>query len=321
MSDPSKILNSTELLVEEATRRGISTTSFSDIDPNVHVFELNGHREPIYFTRTDHGGAATHRLTNNKIICTRILRQAGYPVPEDLITNDLAEAEDFLTRHQQVVVKPISNTGGSGITTDVTTPAQLKDSFEEARDLSYIRNVERKAIVQQFVPGDDFRVLVIDMTHIFSIQRIPAHVIGDGKLSVEQLTAKYNKQRIPACHIKLERTAKRLLQQQDLSPTSIPALEQHVRLSGVANFHAGGRLHDATDIIGPTVKQMAIAIAKYFNSPIIGIDFISPDIANQPGYIIELNSTPDLTIHHTPDQGESRDATGAVIDMLFPETA
>ena len=136
MSDPSKILNSTELLVEEATRRGISTTSFSDIDQNVHVFELNGHREPIHFTRTDHGGAATHRLTNNKIICTRILRQAGYPVPEDLITNDLAEAEDFLKRHQQVVVKPISNTGGSGITTDVTTPAQLKDSFEEAREVA-----------------------------------------------------------------------------------------------------------------------------------------------------------------------------------------
>lgn len=320
MNIPSTELNSTELLVNEAKRRGLTVSSFPDADPNLHIFEYQGHREPIFFTRTDHIGAATHRITTNKIITTRILRQAGYPVPADLITNDPIAAANFLTKHKHVVVKPISNTGGSGITTDITTNALLKKSFKEARDLSYTKNRGRQAIIQQFVPGDDYRVLVVGMTQTFCIHRIPAHVVGDGRQSVTQLVAKWNKQRKPECRIKLAATATRLLKKQHLSIESIPAMDMHVRLAGVANFHAGGSLHDATDVIGANVIQMAKDIAKHFNSPLVGIDFISTDITMQPGYVIELNSTPDLTIHHTPDQGKSRDVTGAVLDMLFPET-
>jgi len=218
------------------------------------------------------------------------------------------------------VVKPISNTGGTGISTDVTTVALLKKSFAEARDLSNTKNANRQAIVQQHISGEDYRVLVIDQTQMYAIQRIPAHVVGDGRHSITELTISWNKTRKSVNHIKLEDTARRLLKQQGMTLSSIPATDKHVRLAGVANFHAGGTLRDATDLIGPTVKKMALDVAQYFNLPLVGIDFISNDIANDPGVIIELNSTPDLTIHHTPDHGQSRDVTAAIIDMLFPET-
>ena len=313
--------SSTTLLINEAKRRNIAVISFPDIDPNTIILELGSHREPIYFSRTDHNGTVSSKITNNKILTTSILRHANFLVPDDIITDDIKEAETFLAKHNQVVVKPIGNTGGTGITTDVTSTSQLHKAFELARDLSFVKNKKRRAIFQQFVPGDDYRILVIGKRHIFSIQRIPAEVIGDGKLSVSELVNQWNLQRKSECGIQIDDIAQRLLQQQNLSLLDIPQNNQQVRLAGVANYHSGGSLHDATHLLGEEVKQIAIEVANYINLDVVGIDFISPDITNTPGHIIELNSTPDLTIHHVPDKGQPRNATGAVIDCLFPETA
>lgn len=313
--------NSTELLVNEAKRRGITVIDFPDSDQDTFIFELNGHREPICFSRTDYNGTVTNRITNNKFITAALLRRGGFPVPDDLITNEITEAETFLNKHKHVVAKPISNTGGTGITTDVTTPELLRESFKLARDLSFIKNDERKAVFQQFVAGQDYRVLVINKQHTYSIHRIPAHVIGDGIHTVTQLAKQTNIHRKPECQIELNTKAERQLRQQSLTFTSVPKINQHVRLAGVANYHSGGTLSDATDVISQTVKLLAIEVAKYFKLAIVGIDFISEDITKTPGYIIELNATPDLTIHHFPDEGQPRDPAAAVLDFLFPETA
>jgi cyanophycin synthetase len=100
----------------------------------------------------------------------------------------------------------------------------------------------------------------------------------------------------------------------------VPPDGQTVRLERVANYHAGGNLLDVTDELHPSVQATARAVAKYFNVGIIGVDCISPNIAETMGAIIEINATPAITIHHFPDQGQPRNAAAAIIDMLFPET-
>lgn len=315
--------SSLKVLIREAERRGIESQSFPTITNKIIMLVLDQHRESLFMSRPDLQGSVTKIIFDNKMLTTAILRRAGFPVPNDIITNDVSLAGAFLTEHQRLVVKPISNTGGLGITTDVTTISQLEPAFELARQHSNDTDItedQDKVLCQQFVAGEDYRILVVDQQHVFAIHRLPAHVIGDGVKTVAALVQEWNVTRKAGCYIRHDSIADKLLTQVNLHWQSVPQDQQHVRLAGVANYHSGGRLHDATDTIGPAARKMAIEVARYFRTPIVGIDFLATSIATDPGYIIELNGTPDITIHHTPDQGTPRNVAGVMIDMLFPET-
>lgn len=313
--------SSTVLLVRESERRSITATSFKDIDPSTVLLEYQDHRELIYFSRTDRQGSVTNKVFENKMLTTELLRRAGFPVPAEIQTDTMAAAEAFMREYKTVVVKPLGNTGGTGITTGITTRDELEPAFERALNNSNIIEEQQRAIVQQHVAGDDCRVLVIAQQHLFAIQRIPAHVIGDGQHTISELVQQWNDTRKPECQIKLGVETDELLTKQQLALSDIPATGQHVLLAYVANYHAGGQLYDVTETISEDMQQTALAIARYFHIDIVGVDFISSDITSGAGIVIELNGTPDLTIHHEPDQGSPRDVASRVIDMLFPETA
>lgn len=312
---------STQILIDISVQRGIDVIRFLDIDVSVALLEYQGHRELIYFSRTDHHGSVTLKILENKGMTTALLRRGGFPVPEEILTADLAAAEKFLAQHRQCVVKPLGNTGGIGITTGITTRQELARAFARAVASSLIKEEPQRAIVQQHAAGDDCRVLVVGQQHLFAIQRLPASVTGDGEHTISELVAAWNVKRKEECRIQLNEAAHELLAKLQLTVASVPELQQRVQLAYVSNYHAGGRLRDATDELGDEIRSQALAIARYFDIPVVGIDFMSPDIRRTAGVVIELNGTPDLTIHHVPDEGSARDAGGAVIDMLFPETA
>lgn len=313
--------NTTDVLTKEAERRGITPVFFPDIDPKTTLFEYKGHREYLFFSRTDHHGAVTLRIFENKSMTTTLLKRGGFPVPAEILTADLDEAKAFLATYQRVVVKPLSNTGGIAITTDIRSEEQLARAFDRARDRSNLSDVARRAVFQQHVDGRDYRVLVVNQQHTFVIERIPAHVVGDGVHTITELVATWNATRKPECRVRLDELTQELLHDQDLTLSDVPSPAKHVLLAYVANYHSGGQLRDATDELGEAAREIALNVARYFDVPLVGVDFISPDIATTPGYIIELNGTPDITIHHFPDEGQGRDVSAAVIDMLFPETA
>lgn len=311
--------SSTDFLVAEARRRGIVVVA-APVDRNLVQLELGDHRERLYFSSTDRLGAATRRAFEDKIFTTNLLRRAGFPVPEEILTDSLAEAARWLRERGRVAVKPLSNTGGAGITTGVATEDLLAAAFERAQTASTTPDEKRRAIIQEHVEGKDCRVLVVNQQQVFAIERVPAHVIGDGRQTILALVEVWNATRLPECGIQLNEAANELLAAQGLATGDVPKEGQRVRLAYVSNYHAGGSLRDVTDELGEKIVAMARSVAKYFKVPIVGIDFITPSPSVDPGVIIELNGTPDITIHHKPDEGMPRDAAAAVIDMLFPET-
>lgn len=314
------INSSTMLLAEEGQRRNIEPIFFKDIDPSIMLLEYQDHRELVYFSRTNRQGAVTNKVFENKILTTAMLRRGGFPVPAEIQTDDIAAAEQFMAQHEAVVVKPLGNTGGIGITTGITTAAELAPAFERALNNSNIKEDYQRAIVQQHLSGEDCRVLVVNQQHLFAIERIPAHVVGDGQHTIDELVTLWNDTRKTECRIKLGAETEELLIKQQLALDSVPAANQRVLLAYVSNYHAGGQLRDVTDALGKEIRETALAIARYFDSSLVGIDFMTPDVAHSAGMVIELNGTPDLTIHHEPDEGKPRNVAGCVIDMLFPET-
>ena len=100
------------------------------------------------------------------------------------------------------------------------------------------------------------------------------------------------------------------------------APDQILYLRKTANLSTGGTAVDVTDIVHPDIRAMAIRAASAIGLDVCGVDFLSEDISQSyrthGGGICEINAAPGFRMHVQPSEGTSRDAGGAVIDMLFP---
>lgn len=314
-----KIDSSLDIIVREAKRRGIEVMSFPDVNPGVVRLTYRGHPEFVYYSSTNQLGRVTFKIFVQKPVASAWLREGGFPVPEEIFTDDLDEIRNFLKQHERIVIKPFDSVWGQGVTPGLTQAAELKAAVELAQSFNASKH-EKRVVCQRHVTGEEFRILVIDQKNVFAVRRIPAHVMGDGIHTIKRLIGRWNGKVAPARVIEVTEGIGKILDEQGMNLESVPKEGQQVFLMRVANAHAGGTVHDATDLIGGAAKQTAIEVAKYFDVPVVGVDCISPDIAKEIGFIIELNSTPDLTLHHFPTVGEPRNPARALVDMLFPET-
>ena len=72
--------------------------------------------------------------------------------------------------------KPLDGNHGKGASINVKTDEAALAAFE------YAKNYSRKIIIERFITGYDFRVLVIDHKMVAAALRVPAHVIGNVKI-------------------------------------------------------------------------------------------------------------------------------------------
>lgn len=308
----------TQPIIDEAIRRGIKVKGFGNTLQSYAHLQFGKHEEFIKRAGTNRTGYATGEIFRDKYLSTLILKQLDLKVPQTLLSDSETEIAAFLKKHKMIVIKPNDSYGGKGVTVNITQRKQIAPAIKEA--LKYSQR-KKHVLVQKQVKGEDCRVLVINKKHLFAIKRVPAHIIGDGEHTVEQLIEEWNKQ-VPVANrkIKLQIEAKRLLRAQKLTPKKIPALGQVVQLGVLANSHKGGISVDMTTKLAPEVKRVSKRLAKYFDADVLGVDFFSSDITKRPGYIIELAADPGLTIHHNPTIGKPRNVAAKIVDMLFPET-
>ena len=313
-----KVDSSTGLLLKEAARRNITAVGFPKISPNVFILELGDHREPMYYTSTDKLGHVTFKIFLNKALTDAILLRAVFPAPASLSTDKTADIEAFLAQHQRIVIKPKNSVWGQGVTPGLTAAADIPAALDLAQ--SFNGHGAKKVICQEHIDGDEYRLLVVGMEQVLVVHRIPAHVLGDGVSTTHELIDHWNETVQDDRKIVITKQVEALLKSQQQSVDSVPKKDERILLKLVANAHAGGIVEDATDVASEEAKETAREIARYFNVAVVGVDCISPDITQGIGRVIELNSTPDITLHHNPTSGEPRDAAGAIMDVLFPET-
>jgi cyanophycin synthetase len=222
-----------------------------------------------------------------------------------------------------VVTKPLDVSHGRGVTLDIRNHGDLQKGFEVAA--KYTRSI----IVERFVKGRDFRVLVIDGKFVAAAERIPAHVVGDGEQTVKQLIDVINKDpRRGIGHEKvltqiyINENTERLLADQNYTLSAIPEKGRFVQLKSTANLSTGGTSRDVTDIIHFDNIQLAERAVKTIGLDIAGVDIIAPEITSpiksNGGVIIEVNAAPGFRMHLEPTEGTPRNVAKPVIDMLFP---
>ena len=193
-----------------------------------------------------------------------------------------------------VIVKPNSGSQGSGV-------ALVYNKKEFYSAMRAIFKVDRIAIVQTFVEGNDYRIVVLDNKIISAYKRIPLNIIGDGKSTIKQLLEKKQAKFIADgrdTQIKFEDLRiKNKLKHQKLTFDSIPEKKQLVYLLDNANLSTGGDSVDITHKIHPKFKKMAIKLTRDMNLRLCGVDLIvDGDISNKSSdyWILEINAAPGL---------------------------
>ncbi|MBM4309349.1 MAG: hypothetical protein FJ119_00150 [Deltaproteobacteria bacterium] len=300
----------TTTITDEARRRGIEVRV---IDASVPVFELCHGLCSVrcYRSLTDRVGAVTFHVTQNKYLAGRFLRARGFPVPEQELYTDFARALRFLEQHASIVVKPCTQWGARGVSTAISTPAELKAALRRAR------RFEPDILLERMVAGEDFRLVYIDYRFVCALQRRPACVTGNGRDTVRGLIAAQNRRcaMIDRVHrIPLDRETARFLEMSGLAFDSVPAQGCRVTVRRTANYHTGGTVHDVTAQVDQDLMELGNRIVRAAQLPVAGVDCMRTTDGRHT-HVIEL--APDLAI--SPRGGAI--IAARFIDYLFPETA
>src|SRR5689334_5541272 len=318
---------STQAILDEAVSRDIPW-----IRLNQHSLVQLGqgvHAKRIRATMTSATSAIAVDVASDKDLTTRLLGAAGLPVPkqESVRTADQAVAVAERIGYP-VVVKPLDGNHGRGVCLDLQDADDVREAFPVAKDQSRRGWV----IVESYITGRDYRCLIIDGRLAAVAERVPAHVVGDGHTSIEDLVELTNADpRRGVGHekvltrIKVDDAAVQLLADQGYKLGDVPPAGEMVKLTLTGNMSTGGISIDRTFEAHPENVEIAEEAARMVGLDIAGIDFICPDITlpvrETGGAICEVNAAPGFRMHTHPTIGEPQFIAKPVVDMLFPPGA
>ena len=316
-------------ILEEAEKLGITW----EILPDTDTIRLT-HKDNVQIFRDRVPSTTTYiadQICYDKQLCKIILKKAGLEViPGFFICREdtdvwIRSMWDALQK--PVVLKPNKGSRGKGVIMNITDFSEcLENIHKYFKSPLYTGGL----ILEEMFVGTEYRIIATPEKVVAVMERIPAHVIGDGEHTIEQLIEIENKNPMRnISHIiypllALNDTSYKLLAEQKLNSKSVPEKGQHVALQIISNIMAGGVAIDRTDEIHESVKRIAVeAVRAIPGLSWTGIDFITKDIygpQSKGSYaIIEMNSAPEFDMHDMPMQGKPRDVTREFLFLMFPE--
>ncbi len=312
---------STASIVDAAVARGIPYRRLTQGS----LVQLGwGHKQRrIQAAEIDSTSAIAEEIAQDKELTKQLLHAAGIPVPRGKVVDSPEQAWAVACElGGPVVVKPRDGNQGKGVTVNAQTREQVIAGYHTARSF------RSDVIVERYLPGIDYRLLVVGNQLVAAARREPPLVIGDGERTVAQLVDQVNADprrgdghATPLTRISIDEIALDRLAEQGLTPDSVPPLGMRVVLRNNANLSTGGTATDVTDEVHRDVAARAIAAAQMVGLDICGIDIVCENINTplevQHGGIVEVNAAPGLRMHLSPSFGKSRNVGEAVISHMF----
>lgn len=314
---------STGCIVDEAAKRGIPHLRL-----NKHSLVQLGygvHQKRIRATIASTTSNIAVDIACDKEETKNLLEAAEIPVPKGMVIRTEVGLKEAVDKYgYPLVIKPIDGNHGKGNTTNITTWEQAVKALENAKQYG------RSVIVERFITGFDFRVLVINYKFICAALRTPASVVGDGVNTIQYLIDETNKDprrgyghEKVLTQITVDHSTMKMLEEKGYTLETIPAKGELVLLKTTANLSTGGTSTDVTDEVHPANITMCERIAKIVGLDICGIDIMAKDlrtpVAENGGAILEVNAAPGFRMHIEPAEGLPRNVAEPVIDMLFPD--
>lgn len=313
---------STGSIVDEAVSRGIPYIRLN----KQSLVQLGYGKNQVRFraTMTDRTSSIAVDLASNKDETKRMLQDAAIPVAKGLCIVDAEEVDVAIDKIGfPLVFKPLDGNHGKGASINVKTIEEARSAFDHAKQYS------RKIIVEKFISGYDFRILVINHRFIAAALREPAHIVGDGSSTIQQLIdlencdsrRGYGHENV-LTEITIDRETYEQLEKNNYSLDTILKKEEKCYLKGTANLSTGGTSTDITDLVHPTNIFIFERISRVIGLDICGVDIMASNL-NEPlevtgGVVLEVNAAPGFRMHLAPANGLARNVAAPVLDMLYP---
>lgn len=260
----------------------------------------------------------------NKEITKKMLEDSAIPVPSGDLVTDTDGLERVIRKIGfPLVLKPLDGNHGRGQTINV-------QDWETAKEgLVYAQTISHKVIVERYVTGFDYRVLVINHKMVAAARRVPAHIVGDGSATIQELIDLENQNprrgyghENALTEINVDKDTLELLDKLEYSLETVPQKGETIYLKSTANLSTGGTSIDVTDMVHPENITMCERISKIIGLDVCGIDIMAENLT-QPlkesgGVILEVNAAPGFRMHLAPSEGLPRNVAGPVVDMLYP---
>ena len=322
MREQERFGPSTASIVDEAISRNIPYIRLNDES----FVQLGYGKNQVRFraTMTDQTSSIAVDLASNKEETKRILQDAAIPVAKG---TTLIYEEDIESVVEKIgfplVFKPLDGNHGKGASINVKTLEAAIEAFHHAKKYS------RKIIVERFITGHDFRILVINNRFTAAALREPAHVVGDGILSIQELIDKenldprrgYGHENV-LTEISVDKETRDQLNKLEYTLDTILPEGEKCYVKGTANLSTGGTSTDVTDIVHPHNIFIFERIARVIGLDICGVDIMASNLSDplevSGGVVLEVNAAPGFRMHLAPANGLPRNVAAPVIDMLYP---
>src|SRR5215218_6562288 len=314
---------STRAIVDAAVSRGIPWAR--ENDQSLVRLGYGKHLRLIQAAMTDGTSAIGVEVAGDKDLTKARLAKASIPVPAgEIVRTEEAAVAALSSIGGAVVVKPLDGRQGKGVSLNLSTPEEVASAFRIAQEFS------SSVLVEEMYEGRNYRVLVVGYRMAAASERIPCHVMGDGRHTVAELIDIENSNPLrgeghekPLTKIKKDDEILRaFMRKEGWGMTDVPGEGERVMLCAGMNLSTGGTAKDVTDEVHPTVRSLCERAARVMGMDVCGVDLVVSDIAEPfggTGGVIEINAAPGLRMHQFPGEGEPRDVGEAIVSMLYPE--
>ncbi|MFT4267380.1 MAG: cyanophycin synthetase [Xenophilus sp.] len=328
LDEDERLGPSTGAIVEAAAARGIPWRRLTR--GSLVQFGWGARQRRIQAAELDATSGVAESIAQDKELTKQLLHAAGVPVP---LGRPVKSVEDGWAAAREiglpVVAKPQDGNQGKGVTVNIQTREQFDAAYAAAARCC---GRSGEVMVEKFLPGFDFRLLVVGDRLVAAARRDPPQVVGDGVRTVRALVDEVNLDprrgeghATSLTRIRLDDIAIARLEAQGLAPDSVPARGQRVVLRNNANLSTGGSATDVTDTVHPEVAARAVDAAQMIGLHICGVDMVCENVIRpleeQHGGIVEVNAAPGLRMHVSPSFGRGRPVGEAIVDQLFADGA
>lgn len=316
---------STGSIVEEAEARGIPWIRLNKY--SLCQLGYGANQKRIQATVTSETSSIGVEIACDKEDTKYLLEQAEVQTPRgEIIRREGSLADACKYVGFPLVVKPVDGNHGRGITVDIRNYEDALVAFQSAKESSRSGAI----IIEKFITGQDYRLLVINNKLVAAALRSPAHVVGNGKSTVQELIDEVNKDprrgfghENVLTQITVNELTQNIIKASGYTLDSVLANGEKLVLKDTANLSTGGTAEDVTDIVHPANVFMAERISKIIDLDICGIDVMTTDISKPleetGGAVLEVNAGPGFRMHLAPTSGLPRNVAAPVIDKLFPQ--
>ena len=315
---------STSMIKAEAEKRGIPIMKIGDGSLLQLGYGKNSRR--IQATLSDNSTCIAVDTACNKTLAKSIMTEYGIPVPEGkVVTSENDLLQYCMSIGFPVVIKPNFGSHGIGVSINLKTPEDAVDAYKIACEY------EDTILVEKFIKGKHYRLLVVGDKMIAASLRIAAHVIGDGESTIEELIERENRENPlrgedhekPLTKIVVDKVVSAYLKKQHKTLEHVPKMDEKVYLRENDNLSTGGIAVDVTEEVHPENAKMAVMAAQVIGLDIAGVDITVSDIGvpltAAEGAIIEINAAPGIRMHHFPSYGRGRNVAEEIVKLLCPD--